>query len=825
MKGVQDNAVPRGAKASSRRGLLARVALSCASRPRLVITAWVVAAALLALAGQNGASSLETSDILIEGTPSANAVQLERTRFGESQSLAVLLKGSAAQIERHGPKAVRRLEHIQQLSVLSPWSPNAPEILRPKRGQALLILQVARPYSVTGTETVPAVREELHKVLPGSMRSYVTGNAALAGELNRVGFEAARTSERIAAPLLIVILLLVFRSPIAALIPGLLGVAAIICGGGIVALLSRIIAVDALATVTMSMMGLALGVDYSLLIVSRFREELVAGRSRYAALERTAATAGRTVIFAGLILVFAMFAALIFAPRGMMTSSTVGVIGATTIATVGSATLLPALLAILAPYLERWRLGSRVPRAQIGSVVKRLIRRPAVVTIAIVVPLLALSGAAFGLELGAPAANALPDDNPVRGEYNEIKKQVGGGWTAPFTIIAVAEDGPITQRKRLAALDRFQRRLTGQQGVANVLGLAAFNAESKKLTKAVDDLAPQHKGQEKLDGGLGDTESGMVEKVGRFDQGDGPADATEQQASTLKSGYFLLAGIEGGDPDEQEGTAFTLNLNKGGSAARIMVIPGGDEPETGQADAGPADVRKLSELSTRLKKMTLKLADELDAETAVGGRGSVLTDFVETANGSILPLMVTLVAVALLLLTVVFRSPLLAVKAVALNLLTVGAALGVLMLVTTGEEPLIGGPGFLDAISLFSILTIVFALSIDYEVFMITRMREGYVKTGTTEGAIAYGIDHTARVITGAAAIMIGVFFAFGIADFMTVRALGVGTGVAVFLDATVVRLILLPATMKLFGRANFWMPRWLDRLLPNIAVEGKVRR
>ncbi len=1093
MRSTTTNAKHEGSMTTSYGGLLSRVSSACASRPKLILVVWVLIAVLLAIFGRGGASSLETSDILIDGTKSSNAIELEKSHFGESQSLAVLLDGNPAQVNRYGPRAVKRLDRLQGVSVLSPWSPNAPDTLRPKKGQALLVLQVGRAYDITGKVTVPAVRKQLRDLLPESMNSYITGNAAIANELNRVGFNAAKESEKVAAPLLIIILLLVFRSPVAAFIPGVLGFAVIICGGGVVSILSRLIAVDAMATLMMSMMGLALGVDYSLLIVSRFREELAAGHSKDEALERTASTAGRTVMFAGLILIFAMLAALLIAPGNMMTSSTVGVMGATIIAMAGAATLLPALLFIFAPYLERWRLGRKSSKAPVSHIIKRLIRKPAVATVAILIPLLALSTSAFGLELGAPAVNALPDGNSFRAEYEEIKKEIGGGWSALFTVIAVSKDGPITEKRRLAKLDKFQKKVARQEGVGTVLGPAGLNKQSKKLQRAADNLSEQRKDLDKLEGGLGEAESGvgdlrkglseasssadrlerglnkslggtlelqsalndstagsrklkksiteardgakkiatsaeevergstqvmdaskdfsdelaagkqdleglrqasadatnelalalaaldrttaatkydpefavayeraatalgtltgqhpktgqrpesgyygmessiarateqniaaskeasnlasgatdlhggvaelgkgtdsllsglskiytgsgsltsgleetregtgdlnagnhtlvgganslkegasrlagelgeghtqsaglqsgleqMTSDVGQFNSSQASSGTAGQQEKTMKSGYFLLAGIDGGDVDDQESAAFALNWNEGGSASRIMVVPGGDDAVVEQVDAGPQDMRELNQLNKRLNRMVPSLARDLNADTAVGGRGPVLTDFIETANRTILPLIATLVVVALLLLTVVFRSPLLAVKAVVLNLLTLGAALGVLVLVSTGESPLIGGPGFLDPISLIGIITVVFALSIDYEVFLITRMREGYLLTGTADGAIRYGIDHTARVITGAAAIMIGVFFAFGLADFMTVRALGVGLSVAIFLDATVVRLILLPATMRLFGRANWWMPKWLDRLLPNVSVEGSAQ-
>ncbi len=1005
----------------------------------------------------------------------------------------MLLKGNQKSIDRFGPRAAKRLDKVKSVSVLSPWSPNAPDLLRPKKSQALLVLQVSRPIEAAGSETLPAIRKELDKALPQSVTSHVTGSAALNTEMNRIGFKAARDSEKLAAPFLLIILLLVFRSPIAALIPAVLGFFVITSGGGVIALMSRMVGIDAMATTMMSMMGLALGVDYTLLIVSRFREELAAGRSKEEALEKTAATAGRTVMFAGIILILAMLATLWVAPGDMMVSATAGVLGAAVIAMFASATLLPALLSLLAPYLERWRIGRKSPKAQVGTLVKRLIKRPVLTTVAVLVPLLILSSPAIGLDVGAPAATALPEGNKVREDFIKIKREVGSGWAASFTVLAVSKDGPLTEEARLATLDEFQKKLARKDGIGTVLGPAALNEQSKKLQKTSKDLSKQRKDLDKLEGGLGEAESGVgdlrkglteassgaesleqglsasldgtlelksaldktatgsrelegsiaeardgakkiasaaddVEKgsaqvkdaskdfadelaggrgsldslrkassdatnelslalaaldrttaatksdpefaiayeraatalgtltgqhpktgqqpesgyygmessiarateqniaaskeaanlasgatdlhvgvaelgkgtdslvsgldkiytgsgsltsgldesregtgdlnagnqtlvggasslkegagrlagelgeghtqsaglesgleqmagnVGQYNSSQESGGTAQQQENMAKSGYFILAGIDGGDKDEQESAAFALNWDEGGSASRIMVILGSGEGEKTDLGAGPKVMKNLDVFNAWLNSQTPKLADDLNAQTAVGGRGAVLNEFVKRMKDRLIPMLITLILVALIVLTLVFRSPLLALKAVVLNLLTVAAAFGVLELVSSGNSPLIGGPGYLNPISVSGVLTIVFALSIDYEVFLITRMREGYLRTGTTDGAIQYGIDHTARVITGAAAIMIGVFIAFGLSEYMSLREFGVGLAVAVFLDATAIRLILLPATMRLFGRANWWMPKWLDKILPNVAVEGGAK-
>jgi len=202
-----------------------------------------------------------------------------------------------------------------------------------------------------------------------------------------------------------------------------------------------------------------------------------------------------------------------------------------------------------------------------------------------------------------------------------------------------------------------------------------------------------------------------------------------------------------------------------------------------------------------------RLARQTGTVARVGGPAAYLQDFDARTHGRLGLLVLALAGVTYLVLVAVLRSVLLPALAVGLNLLTVAAAFGVLVLLFQGSAPL-GGPGFVDAIMVSGVFSVVFGLSIDYEVFLLARMREGYALTGSTSEAIAYGLRRTASVVTGAALIMTGVFVAFALSPITSMRQLGVGLSVAVLLDATLVRLVLLPAAIRLFGRASWWFPR-----------------
>jgi RND superfamily putative drug exporter len=235
----------------------------------------------------------------------------------------------------------------------------------------------------------------------------------------------------------------------------------------------------------------------------------------------------------------------------------------------------------------------------------------------------------------------------------------------------------------------------------------------------------------------------------------------------------------------------------------------------------PVNDPRTAALVDDVREMAHDFGEREGLDTAVGGVAAQLVDYDRVTSERIPRLVIAIALVTYLGLVAILRSLLLPLVAVALNLLTVAAAFGVLTLLFVGEEPALGGAGALDVISVAAIFAIAFALSIDYQVFLLTRTREEFVRTRSNPAAIAFGVSRTGGVVTGAAAIMISVFLAFGLSDFVVVRQFGIGLAVAVLLDATIVRLILLPAVMRLLGSRTWWMPRWLGARLPNLDADA----
>jgi RND superfamily putative drug exporter len=281
----------------------------------------------------------------------------------------------------------------------------------------------------------------------------------------------------------------------------------------------------------------------------------------------------------------------------------------------------------------------------------------------------------------------------------------------------------------------------------------------------------------------------------------------------FRSGYLPLAAVDGSRLQPRRLARVVLDYDKGGQTGRVLVTPrtSANDPRTGQ-------------LIARLTALTERFQRETGARAAVGGAPAEFADYVNAMAGS-LPLLIGAIALLTFVgLVPIVRAIPLAFVAVLLNLLTVGAAVGVLTLAFVGANPPLGGPGAIDIVAVSAIFAITFALSIDYEVFLLSRMREEYARSGDPDAAVAHGLRGTAHVVTGAALIMVGVFSAFSLSSFVTISQFGVGLGTAVLLDATVVRLLLLPAIMRLLGKRAWWLPQWLDRAMPTFDVEGTAR-
>src|SRR4051794_23446019 len=528
-----------------------------------------------------------------------------------------------------------------------------------------------------------------------------------------------------------IVLLIAFGSVVAAGLPLVIALVGLgISSGGLIALLANVIDVPDWTTAVSGLIGIGVGVDYALLVLTRFRAAMHEGKDRHDAVVEAVTTAGRSVVLAGATVVIAVLGlALTGLPYmyGVAIAASLAVL----VVMLAAVTLLPALLSYLGPRVDRLRLplvGRRKPAAEgnENSLAARwshaVQRRPWTAAIAATAVLLALAAPALGMRLGFPDAGNDPSSTMTRQAYDLITQGFGAGTNGPLVIAAELPDASAKPR-----VDALAERLRHEQGVA-----------------------------------------------------------------------FVAKPV----------------INEAGDAAVISVIP-----------KGSPQAKETSELVHRLRDEVVPAELRRSGiTTEIGGVTAALEDQSEYITGRMPLFIAGVVGLSFLLLLVAFHSPLISLKAGIMNLLSVGAAYGVMTVVAKGGTvgALIGIDHEVPIAPFMPVMmfAILFGLSMDYEVFLISRIREEYLKDGDTRRAVADGLARTARVITAAAAIMVVVFLAFLAAPDVFLKLFGIGLASAIFLDATLVRMVLVPAVMQLLGRRNWWIPGWLDRVLPRLDVE-----
>ncbi len=458
--------------------------------PWRVLAVAAVILIALGVVGTGLEARLKPTSLTVPGTASAEANAMLKEHFGESAPFAILLRGPAAAIDHQGPELIRRLRRDPKVTTLSPWSQGSVQRLRPGPRRALVLAD----FHVGITEAVNVIVPRLNRILEQQIHSPVratqSGFATLSRAIQNESISASETGELIAIPALLIVLLLVFRSPIAAAIPLGFGATTVFASRGLLYFLTNWLGIDAFALTVCTMMGLALGVDYSLLMVSRFREELAAGASTFDAAWATRATAGRTTIFAGSTLAISMLVALFTVP-GSLLASLAGTVTMVAALSVLVATIVgPALLVVLGPNVDRWRVGQppSEENSRLMAFVNAGLRRPAAVAALIGAVVLVLAAPAVALKTGPPSQEQLAQNDPARLDAEEINRAIGPGWDSPFQVIATSDRGPITNRSHLVPLTRWQRQVADLPGVQAVIGPAQATRPVEPLQKTGNSL-------------------------------------------------------------------------------------------------------------------------------------------------------------------------------------------------------------------------------------------------------------------------------------------------------------------------------------------------
>jgi len=617
-------------------------------------------------------------------------------------------------------------------------------------GTAVLFTVILAGDSDQAAEHVGELETIRERYSGGDTEMYMLGEPTSSEDFKKISEEDIQKGEFVGILVAIVVLLIVFGSLIAGVTPIIMGIFAIGVALGLIGMLGQIWRFSFFVPNLVTMMGLAVGIDYSLFIVSRYREERARGRDNLEAVGRSGATANRAVFFSGVTVVLAL-AGMLLVPTTIFRGLAGGAILVVLVSIALSMTLLPAIMALFGDHLVKpgrvFGRGRTLEHGRPGGfwdrVTRTVMARPA---------LWLILTSAFLVLLSVPYwAQSHPEDD-------------GRGIKTGFSGISTIPEGIQTKEAFDVLIERFPT--VGQQSTADVV----------------------------IPGTSTDPTVG-------------------QGIQTLQSA--LAADAAFGEPQppltSEDGTITLLRVPFAGEAS--------DSSSEAAVDA-----------VTRLRETYVPQAFGEESGVLVGGDTAFVKDFFDISD-TYTPIIILLVlALSFMLLTVVFRSIVVPAKAIVMNLLSVGAAYGLIVLIFQKGGPafaksIADGLGFIqvDAIEswlplfLFSIL---FGLSMDYQVFLLTRIREEYDKTGDNAEAVAFGLRTTGGIITGAAIIMVAVFGAFSAGRIAGLEQMGFGLAVAVFLDATIVRSILVPSAMKLLGDRNWYLPKWLQ-WLPKIDVEG----
>jgi len=752
--------------------MLASFARWAYRRNRLVVGVWLLALIGIGLLANVGVGARFSGEFGIPASESATGFEILEERFGISGgglSGSIVVRADQGVEDPSVQAALTgffdEVDRIDGVEVTSPFFDNGISQIDPTGTIAYATLDLDRSL---GQFEGAAIAEEITEIMPTLPGVQIElGGQALAG------FETPK-AEFIGLAFAVVILIIAFGSVLAMGLPIAVALFGIGVGLSVVVLMSQVVGIPDFATTLGAMLGIAVGIDYALFIVTRYRDEMRKGRDGLDAAGIAFDTAGRAVIFAGLTVVVSLLGMLLI---GLEFVSGLGIAASTAVAVtmIASITLLPALLGMAKSRIEitKWRgviAAGLVSLALLGfglSVQPLLIGAP----LAVVVLLAGFAIAPLRRPLKARTPKPYRETLP----YRWSRMVQSRPWT--FLLLGVLV-------LTLMAIPVTSLRL-GFSDEGNF-------SESTTTRRAYDLLAE----------GFGPGFNGPLLVTGTL------SDPSEFAVAAA------LSEVIGADPGIAAVTPAFPDDFSAPTAFLMRVIP----------DTAPQEVVTAETVERLRSEVIPSVIDGTGIETAVTGFVAVGIDFTSYLSERLFIFIGIVLLVSFVLLMMVFRSILVPLKAVFMNMISIAAAYGVVVAVfqwgwfgsILGVEP---AP--IEPFVPMMMFAILFGLSMDYEVFLLSRIREEWDRTRNAAGSVADGLAQTARVITAAAAIMIVVFGSFLLDDNRILKLFGVGLAVAVFLDATLVRMLLVPATMELLGERNWWLPRWLDRILPHLNVEG----
>ncbi len=625
-------------------------------------------------------------------------------------------------------------------------------------------------------EQIPALRRALR---PSGLTTYLTGDPAVYAELEQRSGEDLRTAESYTIPVAILVLVLIFGTLVAAAVPVIGGGMAVTVTLGIFWLLGQVLDISVFALNVATLLGLAVGIDYALFMVGRFREELAAGRTVAEAVETTVATAGRSIFFSGITVVVGLLG-LMSIPYMSMRSMGLGGALVVLVSVLAALTLLPALLGMLGPRVNSLRVFGR--KSGDGLFWRRwsdwVMRHPVPVLVGTIALVLVFAWPVLRLESDIPGATALPRGSESREGYELLLARFDAAALSPVEVLVTweGEQDPFAPAnlERLFAYGQELEALPGVDRVTSIVTLPGLESAADagafwKEVEGASSSTPREDAAPRTEADL----PGLIQGMLGAEQVKG---AQKLAAATTAPGTTLFRVVPEAPPTSSEAQALAVDILR---------------------DGGPPGTT-----------------------TYVAGASLTVHDFVDAIYSRFPWIIAFVVGITGLVLLLMLRSVVLPVKAVIMNTFSLLAGFGAMVWIFQ-EGHLEGlfqftATGAIDAELPVVLFCTVFGVSMDYEVFLLSRMREEWDATHDNVRAVSFGLARTGRIVTSAALIIVVVGLSFAFTSIVITKAIGVGLAVAVALDATVIRVLMVPAAMRLLGRWNWWLPGWL-RWLPHI--------
>jgi RND superfamily putative drug exporter len=792
---------------------LYRLGHFCVRRRRLVLAIWVVV--FIALGAWARSAGPDVNDNLtLPGSDSERASNVLGSRFpsqANGTNPVVLQAPSGHKLtDQQYAKPIDDTVHALRddpavRSAVSPLTSKGAAFLGKDKRIGYIALNLRPSPNQLSTDTA-------HRIVARADPARAAGlNVGFGGYLGqKVSKPDTHSSEAVGLTAAVIVLLFTFGTVVAMGLPIVTAIFGLVAGLSLITLISHIAEVPTVAPTLATMIGLGVGIDYALFLVTRHRQQRRQGMETNESVARATATSGGAVLFAGSTVIIALLSlAVVHIPLVTTLGYTAALVVA--IAMAAAVTLLPALLAMLGPRIDSLRIP--LPHAHDDAHPHGWARwgafvaaRPFPAAGVAIVLLAALAVPALDLYLGQQDNGALPTSTDSRRAYDGLTKAFGPGSNGPLLVSVDMAGKPAKPDAK--KLDQLSKQESSQKQQAR----KKADAQEQQIAAGLEaqGLPPQQaqaQAQAQVKPKLDAQDSKITKQAdAKHKQLDQPA--TDPRLQGLRQDLAKTSGVH---------KVSEPLVNSGGTAAVLTVTP----------TTAPSD-RATEQLVRRLRDDTIPAATQGKQMTAdVGGTTAGYVDLADEISSRLVITIGVVVALSFLLLVLAFRSVVIPLTAGLMNLISIGAAFGVVTAVFEKGwgAGIVGLSGPVPIVSFVPLMmfAILFGLSMDYEVFLMTHIREAWQRGHDNRAAVISGVATTGRVITSAALIMVSVFFAFVLNGDPTVKQFGVGMGVAVAVDATVVRCLLVPAVMVVLGRSNWWFPRVLDRAVPNFSIEGET--